>query len=79
MLDGVQDCEYAGQGSVWTAFHLRKSCVRQIEKGKASYRDPMESSSTPLPIQDGPSIRSSARRVNRLRLLRMVCVDIRAS
>ena len=27
MLDGAQDCEYAGQASVWTAFDLDKSCV----------------------------------------------------
>ena len=59
MVGGVQDGEYAGQSSVWTAFDLRKSCVRQIEKGKALYRNPMEPYNTSLPIQDGASIRSS--------------------
>ena len=53
MLDGVPDGEYAGQGSVWTAFDLGKCCVRQIEKGNALYRNPVEPCSTPLPIQDG--------------------------
>ena len=55
----VPDSEYAGQGSVWTAFDLGKSCVRQIETGKALYRNPVEPCSTPLPIQDGALIRSS--------------------
>ena len=33
--------------------------MRQIEKGKALYRHPVEPCSTPLPIQAGASIRSS--------------------
>ena len=59
MLDWVPDGEYAGQGSVWTAFDVWKSCVRQIEKERALYRNPMEPCSTPLPIRDGASLRSS--------------------
>ena len=55
MLDRVHNSEYVGQGSVWTAFDPRKSCVRQIENEKALYREPMKPSSTPLPIQDGAS------------------------
>ena len=42
MLDEVQ-------GSVWTAYDLRKSCVRQIEKGKALYRHPVETCRPPPP------------------------------
>ena len=67
MLDGIPDDEYAGQGSIWTAFDLRKSCVRQIEKGKALYRNLVEPCSTPLAIQDMASIYS----VSCLRFLRM--------
>ena len=67
MLDGIPDDEYAGQGSVWTAFDLRKSCVRQIEKGKALYRNLVEPCSTPLAIQDMASICT----VSCLRFLRM--------
>ena len=78
MLDRVQDNEYPGQGSVWTAFDLRKSCLRQIEEGKAVYRYPMERCSTPLPIQDGPRYGRRARSVNCLKCLCVVCVDIRA-
>ena len=52
MFDGVSDGEYTGQGSVWTAFDLRKSWVRQIEKGKALYRYLVEPCSTLLPIQE---------------------------
>ena len=62
IVDGVHveyQCEYAGQGSVWTALDLGKSCVRQIKKGKALYRNPVEPCSTPLPIQDEASTRSS--------------------
>ena len=59
MLNGVPDGEFAGQGSVWTTIDLWKSCVRQIEKGKALCRNPVEPCSTPLPIEDGASIRSS--------------------
>ena len=59
MLDGVQDGEYAGQGSVWTAFDLRKTRVRKIEKGKALYRNSMGYCSTPPPIEDGASTQSS--------------------
>ena len=55
----LSDCEFAGQGSVWTAFDLRKSCVRQIEEGKALHHNPTEPCSTPLPIQDGASTQSS--------------------
>ena len=58
-FDGVQDIEYTGQGSVWTAFDLWKSCVRQIEKGQAWHRNPVEPCRTQLPIQDGASIWSS--------------------
>ena len=61
MLDGVQDGEYAGQGSVWTAFDQWKSCVRQIEKGDALKRNPMGPCSTPLSMQDGASMRSSGK------------------
>ena len=50
--DGVQECEYAGQGSVWSALDLWKSCVRQIEKGMALYRNAMEPCSTSVPIQE---------------------------
>ena len=70
MLDEIPDGEYAGQSRVFTAFDLGKSCVRQIEKGKALYRNKVEPCSTPLPID-------RARSVNRLRWLHMVCVDIR--
>ena len=56
MLDGVQDGEYAGQGSVWTAFDLGKSCVRQIEIGKALHRNPVEPCRAPQPIQDGRAV-----------------------
>ena len=59
MLDRVQGGEHAGQRSVWTAFDLGKYCVRQIEKGRALYRNPVEPCSTPLPIQDAASILSS--------------------
>ena len=59
MFDRVEDGEYAGQGSVWTVFYPRTSCVRQIEEEKALCPNPMESCSTPLPFQDGASIRSS--------------------
>ena len=59
MLDGVQDGENASKGSVWTAFEVRKSCMRQIEKENALHRNPMKPCSTPLPIQDEASIRSS--------------------
>ena len=57
MPDRVSDGgEYAGQGSVWTAFALGKSCVEQTEKGKAVNRNPVEPCSTWLPIQDGASV-----------------------
>ena len=59
MLNRVQDGEYAGHGRVWTAFDLGKAFVRQIEKGKALCRNPVEPCSTPLPIQNGTSIQSS--------------------
>ena len=42
MFDGVQDGEYSGQGSVWTAFDLGKSCLRQIDNGKALYHNQVE-------------------------------------
>ena len=54
MLDGVQDGEYAGQGSVWTAFDLQKPCVRETEKENALYCNPIKPCSTLLLIQDGP-------------------------
>ena len=37
MPDGVQNGEYAAQGSVLFAFNLGKSCVRQIENGNVLY------------------------------------------
>ena len=37
-----------------TAFHLRKSCVRQIEKGKVLYRHPVEPCGTPWLFRMGP-------------------------
>ena len=64
MLDGVQDGEYADQGSLWTAFDLRKSCVRQIENEKALCRNPVKPCSTPLSIQVGAWIRSSGTQYN---------------
>ena len=51
---------YAHQGSVWTEFDPGESCVWQIEKGKAWYRNTI------------------VYRVNRMRWVRKVCVDIRA-
>ena len=67
MLDGVQDGECAGQGSVWTAYDLGKSCVRQTKKGKALYRHPMEPCSTPLSVEDGAGYSHWACSVNGLR------------
>ena len=39
MRDEVLDDEHAGHGSIFTAFDLRKSCVRQIGKGKVLNRN----------------------------------------
>ena len=78
MLEEVPDGEYVGQGIVWTAFDVGKSCVRQIEQGTALYHNLVEPCSTPLPIQDGTSLRSSGTQCNRLRWLHIVCGDNRA-
>ena len=58
MLDGVRDDEYAGQGSVWTAFDIGKSCLGQFEEENV-HCNQVEPCSTPLPVQDGALIRSS--------------------
>ena len=47
MFDWVPEGEYAGQGTGWTTFDPGKSCVRQTEKQKALYRNPVETCSTP--------------------------------
>ena len=78
MLEEVPDGEYVGQGIVWTAFDVGKSCVRQIEQGTALYHNLVEPCSTPLPIQDGTSLRSSGTQCNRRRWLHIVCGDNRA-
>ena len=46
-----EPASYAGQVSLWTACDLGKSCVGEIEKGKALYRHRVEPCSTPLPVQ----------------------------
>ena len=62
MLNGVQGGEYTDHRSVWTAFDLGKSCVKQIKKGKALCRNPMDPCITPLPILEGTAIQSSGIR-----------------
>ena len=78
MLDRVQDGEYAGQGSVWTAIDLRKSRVRQIGEEKAMHHHPMELAAHRCLFRVGPRYGRWAGSVNRLRWLRKVCVNIRA-
>ena len=58
-LDGVLDGEYAGQSSVWIAFDIGKSSVRQIAKGDTLCHNLEEPCSKPLPIQDGASMHLS--------------------
>ena len=54
MLDGVPDGEYADQGSVWTGFDLGKSCVGQIEKGKALQHTATDSGLVLNPVVGDP-------------------------
>ena len=76
MLDEVPHGEYAGQSSVWTAFELGNTCVRQIEDGTVLYRSPRHCAARHCLFKMGPRYSRRARSVNRLRLLRMVCVNV---
>ena len=73
--DEVPDGEYAGQSSVWTAFELGNTCVRQIEDGTALDHSPWHCAARHCLFKMGPRYGRRARSVNRLRLLRMVCVN----
>ena len=77
MLDGVQDDVCAGQGSVWTAFDLRKSCVRQIEEQRCCTITQSSIAARRYLFRVGPRYGRRACSVNHLRWLRMVWVDIR--
>ena len=75
MIDGVQDGEYAGQGSVWTAFDLRSPARGRMKKERHYTITKWSLAARHCLFIMGPRYGRWARSVNCLRWLRMVCVD----